>query len=141
MIRAMSPRRHDRRDLERIADQAMRDRGLLPTYSAAVQEEVSDLDGPARDDTVRDLRSLLWCSIDNDDSRDIDQLTFAERLDHESDEHGERTRVLVAIADVDSLVRKAARSTATRARTPPRSTPPPSSTPCCRSGSPATSPR
>jgi len=102
----MSRRHHDRHDLERIADQAMRDRGLLPNFSAAVQGEVDDLDGPASDDTTRDLRSLLWCSIDNDDSRDLDQLTFAERLDGTDGEDGERTRVLVAIADVDALVPK-----------------------------------
>ncbi len=78
----------------------MRDRGLLPTFSAAVHEEVADLDSPATDDTTRDLRSLLWCSIDNDDSRDIDQLSVAEPLDDQ------RIRVSVAIADVDSLVPK-----------------------------------
>lgn len=49
-----------------------------------------------------DLRNLLWCSIDNDDSRDLDQLTVAEELSR-----GE-TKVFVAIADVDALV--AARS-------------------------------
>ncbi|HUI08905.1 MAG TPA: RNB domain-containing ribonuclease [Bacteroidota bacterium] len=49
---------------------------------------------------MRDLRSLLWCSIDNDDSRDLDQLSVAEALS------GESTRVLVAIADVDALVGK-----------------------------------
>jgi len=98
IIPCMSPKRHDRADLERIADQAMRERGLLPSFSAAVHDEVSDLDQPAADDTTRDLRSLLWCSIDNDDSRDLDQISTAEPLD------GDRTRVLVAIADVDSLV-------------------------------------
>ncbi len=45
----------------------------------------------------RDLRHLLWCSIDNDDSRDLDQLSVAEV-------RGNETAILVAIADVDSLV-------------------------------------
>ncbi|MET0986674.1 MAG: RNB domain-containing ribonuclease, partial [Steroidobacteraceae bacterium] len=46
---------------------------------------------------IRDLRNLLWCSIDNDDSRDLDQLTVAEQLT-------DGARVLVAIADVDAFV-------------------------------------
>ena len=49
---------------------------------------------------VRDLRDRLWASIDNDDSRDLDQLTVAEALE------GGRTRILVAVADVDALVGK-----------------------------------
>ncbi len=91
-------RRHDREDLERIADRAMRDRGLLPDYSPAVRREVEALDGPASDGAARDLTDLIWCSIDNDDSRDLDQLSVAEPLD------GGRIRLLVAIADVDALV-------------------------------------
>ena len=49
---------------------------------------------------MRDLRHLLWCSIDNDDSRDLDQLTVAEQLEDGA------VRIMVAIADVDSLVKK-----------------------------------
>ena len=49
---------------------------------------------------VRDVRDRLWASIDNDDSRDLDQLTVAEAL------AGGRVRILVAVADVDALVRK-----------------------------------
>ena len=49
---------------------------------------------------VRDLRDRLWASIDNDDSRDLDQLTVAESL------AGGQVRILVAVADVDALVRK-----------------------------------
>ena len=93
-------RHHERIDLQELARQAMLERDLLPEFSAEVQREVAAIDSPAPPDgNVRDLRDLLWCSIDNDDSRDLDQLTFAERID------GKRSRVLVAVADVDALVR------------------------------------
>ena len=49
--------------------------------------------------SVRDLTNLLWASIDNDDSRDLDQLTVAEALP------GDKVKILVAVADVDSLVK------------------------------------
>ena len=52
---------------------------------------------PANDGT-RDLRKLLWASIDNDDSKDLDQLSVAEALP------GGKIKVLVAIADVDAVV-------------------------------------
>jgi len=87
-----------RTDLQRIAERAMRDRGLLPEFSAADMAEARSLDpgiGPP-DPAIRDLRALLWASIDNDDSRDLDQLTVAEAKD------AGRTRILIAIADVDS---------------------------------------
>lgn len=96
----MPQRRHDREDLERIADQAMRDRGLLPSFSRPAMDEVEGFTGPAVDEAARDLRELLWCSIDNDDSRDLDQLSVAEPLG------GGRTRLQVAIADVDARVPK-----------------------------------
>jgi len=49
---------------------------------------------------VRDLRNLLWASIDNDDSLDLDQLTVAEAIP------GDKVKILVAVADVDSIVKK-----------------------------------
>lgn len=91
-----------RSELRRIARRAMLERGLLPEFSPAVLAEVRQLTGPARseDPAVRDLVSLPWCSIDNDDSRDLDQLTVAEPLP------GGAARVRVAVADVDALVKR-----------------------------------
>ena len=91
-----------RADLSTIASWAMFSRGLLPEFSAAVKRQVSALKGPALEsgDDIRDLTHLLWCSIDNDDSRDLDQLTCIEPL------RQGQVRVLVAIADVDALVKK-----------------------------------
>src|SRR5882672_12703794 len=92
-----------RRFLQEIAREAMRDRGFEPDFSQAAQAQVAQLEKqpPAADSqpSRRDLRELPWCSIDNDDSRDLDQLSVAE-----SASNGE-VKVLVAIADVDSLVR------------------------------------
>ena len=94
-------RRH-RHDLRAIARRAMIERGLLPDFSPAVVAETDSLAEPvaARDSSIRDLRGLLWVSIDNDDSRDLDQLSFAEPAGPGA------TRVRVAIADVDALVIK-----------------------------------
>jgi VacB/RNase II family 3'-5' exoribonuclease len=77
-------------------------RGLLPDFSDAVLGELKAIAGPvvASDSAIRDLRHLLWASIDNDDSRDLDQLTVAEPL------AGGEVRILVAVADVDALVPK-----------------------------------
>jgi len=89
------------RDLRAIAQQAMRDRGLEPDFPSKAIQQLSGIHGPARetDNTIRDLRNCLWCSIDNDASKDLDQLTVAEKLT------GGRARILVAIADVDALVK------------------------------------
>src|SRR2546428_9321127 len=91
----------DRATLAAIARQAMIERCLEPDFPPAALQELAAIGGPAgATDDVRDLRDRLWASIDNDDSRDLDQLTVAESL------AGERTRILVAVADVDALVRK-----------------------------------
>ena len=88
-------------NLAELARQAMIDRGLEPDFDAEIEREVAALRPPRLDDTaLRDLRELPWCSIDNDDSRDLDQLTFAET------ERDGNVRVYVAVADVDVLVRK-----------------------------------
>ncbi len=88
--------------LQAIARQAMLDRGLLPDFSPEALAEIAALTGPAReaDPAIRDLRDRLWCSIDNDDSRDLDQLSVAQPA------AGEAVTILVAIADVDALVKK-----------------------------------
>ena len=73
--------------------------GLLPEFSPAAIEQAREASpGTSRDPAVRDQRGLLWASIDNDESRDLDQLSVGESLG------GGRTKVFVAIADVDVLV-------------------------------------
>ncbi|HEX7185631.1 MAG TPA: RNB domain-containing ribonuclease [Thermoanaerobaculia bacterium] len=90
-----------RNDLEAIARRVMTERGFLPDFSEAARREARRTaegdrieDGPG----VQDLRGLLWFSIDNADTRDLDQLTVAERLDNGG------IRLRVAIADVDAFV-------------------------------------
>src|SRR5438477_12610838 len=85
-------------DLGRIARQAMIDRGLEPDFPAAALRQAEALGGAATEPSARELRGLAWASIDNDDSRDLDQLTVAEELP------GRGVHVLVAIAEVDALV-------------------------------------
>jgi len=86
--------------LQGIARRAMIERGLLPEFSPRVESELAKINRPseAPAESVKDLRSLPWCSIDNDDSQDLDQLTVAEQLPYG------RVRIMVAISDVDSLV-------------------------------------
>lgn len=98
----MSGKRHDRSDLKEIARRAMVERGLEPGFSRDVEAEVQAIPGPAaeRGSDIRDLRGSLWCSIDNDDSRDLDQLTVSESLGAGA------VKVFVAVADVDAVVKK-----------------------------------
>lgn len=89
--------------LQRLAREAMLDRGLLTDFSSEAFAELAEIHTPAVVkggfcNSVRDLRGLLWASIDNDDSRDLDQLTVAESLS------GGAVKILVAVADVDALV-------------------------------------
>ena len=86
--------------LQRIAHRAMLQRGLLPDFSAEALAELGGIQAPAspEGEEVRDLRALIWASIDNDDSRDLDQLTVAEAMPED------RVKILVAVADVDALV-------------------------------------
>ncbi|MGA2959667.1 MAG: RNB domain-containing ribonuclease [Thermodesulfobacteriota bacterium] len=88
--------------LERIATRVMKERDFLPDFSRAALNELENIqqvDWEA-DSPGRDLRHLLWASIDNDDSLDLDQLTVAETLPDK------RVKILVAVADVDALAKK-----------------------------------
>jgi exoribonuclease-2 len=80
----------------------MIERGLLPDYSPEALAELDRIHAAptGAEDPVRDLRHLLWCSIDNDDSRDLDQLTVAESLSTGA------VKIYVAIADVDAIVKR-----------------------------------
>jgi len=90
----------DRIILQNIARKAMISRGLAPEFPDAEIEELNKILLPAicKPEIAKDMRDLLWCSVDNADSLDLDQLTYAESLE------GNKVRILVAIADVDSLV-------------------------------------
>src|SRR5437773_1130726 len=75
----------DRARLAGIARQAMIERGLEPDFPPAAQQPLATIRGPAdATNDARDMRDRLWASIDNDDSRDRDQLTVAscQVLDH-----------------------------------------------------------
>ncbi len=85
--------------LQRIARQAMLDRGLEPDFSPRALAQVAGATAAPLDAGLRDLRALPWCSIDNDDSLDLDQLSVAREV-------AGGVQMLVAIADVDSLVGK-----------------------------------
>ena len=93
--------------LQNIAHRVMLERGLLPDFSSAVMAELGRMKSPATKEgtptgtehQIRDLRENIWASIDNDDSRDLDQLTVAEALP------ADKVKILVAIADVDAVVK------------------------------------
>ena len=88
--------------LQRLAHQAMLERGFSPDFSPQAIAELDGIQGPATrtEESTRDLRNLLWCSIENDDSRDLDQLTVAEAMPAGA------SKILVANADVDAVVKK-----------------------------------
>jgi exoribonuclease-2 len=93
--------------LQSIAQRAMLERGLLPDFSAAVLAELDRIqasvgvnsESVGNPSGIRDLTDLFWASIDNDDSRDLDQLTIAEALPRDE------VKICVAVADVDELVK------------------------------------
>jgi exoribonuclease II len=89
------------RELRSIARRVMLERGLLPDFSPEVRREANAITKAATENgaSIRDLRGLPWASIDNDDSRDLDQLSVAEPL------AGGVVKILVAIADVDAAVK------------------------------------
>ena len=88
--------------LGNIARRVMLERGLEPDFSPAAVLELAAIRGPAArgSASTRDTRGLMWCSIDNDDSMDLDQLSVAEDLGAGA------VRILVAVAGVCALVRK-----------------------------------
>jgi exoribonuclease-2 len=90
----------DRIILQDIARKAMISRGLVPDFPDAEISELNEILLPAtcKSEITKDMRDLLWCSVDNADSLDLDQLTYAKSLE------GNNVRILVAIADVDALV-------------------------------------
>lgn len=90
----------DRIILQNIAQKAMISRGLVPDFPDVEISELNKILLPAtyKPETAKDMRDLPWCSVDNADSLDLDQLTYAELLE------GNKVKILVAIADVDALV-------------------------------------
>ncbi|MGD1091388.1 MAG: RNB domain-containing ribonuclease, partial [Bryobacteraceae bacterium] len=87
-------------DLAAAAREEMIARGFDPDFPPGTDQQVAVIEtrpGPTPGADVRDLRNLLWSSIDNDTSRDLDQAEVAERI-------GEGIRIRIAIADVDSAV-------------------------------------
>jgi exoribonuclease-2 len=87
-------------DLAACAREEMLHEGFQPDFAPGTEEQLAairDRPAPARESDMRDLRGLLWSSIDNDTSRDLDQIEWAERT-------ADGIRVLVGIADVDSDV-------------------------------------
>src|SRR5271156_459945 len=91
-------------DLQAAAKEIMRLHGFQPDFPSAIQQQLADLRAHppqiSSGKDVRDLRNLLWSSIDNDTSRDLDQIEYAERLPNSD------VKVLVGIADVDAFVAK-----------------------------------
>ena len=96
------PSAQNRKQLQAIARRAMTERGLESDFPAAARDEVDAITKPAADSSasIKDLTGLLWASIDNDDSRDLDQLSVAEPV------AGGAVKVWVAVADVDAIVKK-----------------------------------
>ena len=91
---------HSGFDLRASAHQEMINRGFDPDWNPAIDQQVKTLEARPRatpDANVRDLRSLLWSSIDNDTSRDLDQIEVAERTDS-------GIRIRIGVADVDGSV-------------------------------------
>jgi VacB/RNase II family 3'-5' exoribonuclease len=96
--------KHASLDLREMARRVMAENGFEAAMPSGAASELQALeskrhDAPA-DQSVRDLRSLLWSSIDNSDSRDLDQVEYAEQLE------GDRIRLMIGIADVDAFVPK-----------------------------------
>jgi len=91
-------------DLQAAAKDIMRQYGFEPDFPSPVQQQLAQLRANppalAAGGEIRDLRKLLWSSIDNDTSRDLDQIEVAERLTNGD------VKILVGIADVDAFIPK-----------------------------------
>ena len=91
-------------NLQAIARQVMQAQGFQPDFPPETQKQLADIKAhPPQltpSDKVRDLRSLLWSSIDNDTSKDLDQIEVAERLPNGD------AKVMIGIADVDAFAAK-----------------------------------
>jgi exoribonuclease-2 len=91
-------------DLQAIAKEVMQRHGFNPDFPPQVPQQLADLKAHplqiAPAGAIRDLRNLLWSSIDNDTSRDLDQIEVAERASNGD------VKIMIGIADVDSLVSK-----------------------------------
>ncbi|MGD0468021.1 MAG: RNB domain-containing ribonuclease [Terriglobales bacterium] len=91
-------------DLQAMARQIMVAQGFEPNFPPATQQQLADIRAhPPQltpSDKVRDLRGLLWSSIDNDTSKDLDQIEVAERLPNGD------VKVMIGIADVDAFIAK-----------------------------------
>jgi exoribonuclease II len=89
-------------DLQAAAREIMLENGFEPDFPPDARQQLEQIKAqpPRPTSDVRDLRQLLWSSIDNDTSRDLDQIEYAEKLPDGS------TKVMVGIADVDAFVAK-----------------------------------
>lgn len=88
-------------NLELLAKKLLKEKGLQPDFSKSALQQLENINRPASPTAnTQDLRKFLWCSIDNDDSRDLDQLTFGKK------ENDGSFIIWIAVADVDSLVKK-----------------------------------
>lgn len=76
--------------------------GFQPDFPPEINRELQATASapPKPVDPPRDLRALLWSSIDNKESRDLDQIEYVEQTADGT------LRLLIGIADVDALVAK-----------------------------------
>ncbi len=89
-------------ELRNISLDTMRENGFQTEFSPEIFDELNSLKQRPlpQDSSIKDLRNLLWSSIDNDSSKDLDQIEFAEELPNGD------IRLLIGIADVDEFVKK-----------------------------------
>lgn len=103
-IRTTTPTSAPTPNLQAIARQVMTAEGFAPDFPPETQRQLAEINAhPPQltpSDKVRDLRGLLWSSIDNDTSKDLDQIEVAERLPNGD------VKVMIGIADVDAFVGK-----------------------------------